>query len=168
MERTLMSEQQTEKRNNLITPDGYRKLVEELNQLTKVERPKIVEEVRYAAMQGDRSENAEYQYGKKKLREIERRVRFLTRRVDTAKIIDPRELKGDIVMFGATVTVENQDGKKKTYKIVGEDEINTIASKISWKSPIARGLLKQKLGDTVEIEVPAGTLELTIVDVKYE
>lgn len=160
---------EAEKRTNLITPCGYKKLVDEMNELVKGERPRIVEEVRAAAAQGDRSENAEYQYGKKRLREIDRRVRFLTKRIDSARIIDPREQRDtSIVLFGATVTVKNEDGKLKTYRIVGEDEINTLKQKISWKSPVGRGLLKAKVGDLVEIEVPAGTLELEIVSVKYE
>lgn len=157
------------KRNNFITPAGYRKLVDELNELTKKERPRIVEEVSAAARQGDRSENAEYQYGKKRLREIDRRVRFLTRRIDSARIIDPRDQPHGVVLFGATVTVRNEDDEKvKVYKLVGEDEIDTLRGKISWKSPVARGLFKAKKGDYVDIEVPAGTITLQVLDIKFD
>lgn len=156
-----------QKRTNLITPTGYKKLVDELTLLVKSERPQVVEEVHHAAKQGDRSENAEYQYGKKRLREIDKRVRFLTRKIDSARIVDPREQRSDIVLFGATVTVEKEDGTKKIYQIVGEDEIETLKGKISWKSPLGRGLLNTKAGDFVSIEVPAGIIELLIVDIKY-
>lgn len=157
----------SEQGTNLITPLGFKRLVDEFNQLIKIERPRIVDEVHHAAKQGDRSENAEYIYGKKRLREIDRRVRFLTKRIDSARIIHPNEQRTDIVLFSATVTVENGDGKIKTYQIVGEDEIETALGKISWKSPIGRCLLNTKKGDWVSIEVPAGTLELLIVDIKY-
>lgn len=160
---SLKSEQGT----NLITPPGFKRLVDEFNQLIKVERPRIVDEVHHAAKQGDRSENAEYIYGKKRLREIDKRVRFLTKRIESARIIHPSEQRTDLVLFSATVTVENEDGKQKTYQIVGEDEIETAKGKISWKSPIGRSLLNAKKGDFVSIDVPAGTLALSIVDIKY-
>lgn len=156
-------------RTNLITPPGYRKLVDELNQLVKVERPRIVDEVHQAALQGDRSENAEYIYGKKRLREIDRRVRFLTKRIDTARIVDPLEhQRRDIVLFGASVTVQREDGSKKIYQIVGEDEIDTLRSRISWKSPIGRSLLNAKCGDIIEVEVPVGTVELEVLTIEYK
>ena len=154
-------------RTNLITPSGYKKLAEEIDFLLKKERPRIVEEVQHAVKQGDRSENAEYQYGKKRLREIDRRVRFLGKRMEQARVINPLEQKPDCVRFGATVVIENEEGIQKTYVIVGEDEIDTAARKISWKSPIGRSLLKAKTGDFVEVEVPAGILVLTILSIKY-
>ena len=154
-------------RNNLITPSGYKKLVDEIDFLIKKERPRIVEEVQHAVKQGDRSENAEYQYGKKRMREIDRRVRFLNKRLEMARVIDPVQQNPDCVRFGATVVVENEDGLQKTYVIVGEDEIDTASRKISWKSPIGKGLLKAKVGDIVEVEVPAGTVDLSIISVCY-
>lgn len=154
-------------RSNLITPGGYQKLVDELSFLLKKERPRIVEEIQAAVKQGDRSENAEYQYGKKRLREIDRRVRFLTKRVELARIIVPSKQVNDCVRFGATVVVEYEDGRRKSFIIVGEDEIDTSARKISWKSPIGRGLLKAKKGDWLSIEVPGGVQEFQVVEVTY-
>lgn len=154
-------------RNNLITPDGYQKLKHERDELVKRERPRVVEEVRQAVLQGDRSENAEYLYGKKRLREIDRRVRFLNRRLDLARIIDPREQNPDCVRFGATVTVEDEKGLQRTYTIVGEDEFDVAVHKISWKSPIGAGLLKAQRGDEIEIETPRGAILLRVVDYHY-
>lgn len=152
---------------NLITPSGYQKLVDELNFLLKKDRPRIVEEIQAAVKQGDRSENAEYQYGKKRLREIDRRVRFLNKRVESARVIDPCAQNPDCVRFGATVTVETEEGTLKTYCIVGEDEIDTKLRKISWKSPIGRGLLKARLGEALVVETPGGPVDLVIADIKY-
>jgi transcription elongation factor GreB len=155
-------------KTNLITPAGYEALVSEVNTLVKVERPRIVEEVYHAAKQGDRSENAEYQYGKKRLREIDRRVRFLSKRLEIARIIDPKQQQRDCVRFGCKVTTMNHnDGKSKIYTIVGEDEINTSKLFISWLSPVGKGLLKAKIGDFVDIETPAGTLTLEITNIDY-
>lgn len=155
-------------RNNLITPNGFEKLKSERDYLVRTERPKVVDEVRQAVLQGDRSENAEYIYGKKRLREIDRRVRFLNRRLDQAKVIEPSEQNPDCIRFGATVTVEDEHGKTSTYVIVGEDEINIIERKISWKSPIGAGLMKARVGDEIEIETPRGTRVLTVVKYSYE
>jgi transcription elongation factor GreB len=155
-------------RNNLITPQGFEKLKEERDMLLKKERPRVVDEVRQAVLQGDRSENAEYIYGKKRLREIDKRVRFLNKRIDTAKVIEPLEQNADCVRFGATVIVEDERGKRNTYIIVGEDEIDLAQKKISWKSPIGAGLLKAQRDDEVEIETPRGTVTLIVIDYRYD
>jgi len=132
-----------------------------------VERPKVVQEVSDAAAQGDRSENAEYIYGKKRLREIDRRVRLLTKRLDSAVIVKPEEQQGDVVRFGATVEVEDEDGKRKSYMLVGPDESDPAQGKLSFQSPIGRSLLKRRVGDVVVVRRPAGEIELTIVSVRY-
>ena len=153
---------------NLITPLGYKKLSDEAKRLWTVERPKIVDEVHQAALQGDRSENAEYIYGKKKLREIDKRLRFLNQRLEKAKIIDPANIKDrEKVQFGATVVIENELGLVKSYQIVGEDETDPSQQKISWKSPIGRGLLQKKIDDNIEVITPNGTLEFTILSIEY-
>lgn len=154
-------------RDNLITPEGYTKLVEEFNQLQKVERPRIVEEVAFAARQGDRSENAEYIYGKRRLREIDRRLRFLGGRIERARVISPREQTGDRVLFGATVTIENDEGEERSYQIVGEDEFEVSRGRISWKSPVGKALLNHRVGDVVSVETPKGTVELTILSIEF-
>jgi transcription elongation factor GreB len=154
---------------NYITPDGAKRLQEELAQLW-LDRRKIVQDVADAAAQGDRSENAEYIYGKKKLREIDRRIHWLTKRLESAQLVDVKERpesERDRVFFGATVEVEDEDGKRATYTIVGEDEIDTPKGRISYKSPLARVLFKKKEGDTVLFRKPAGEIELTIVSVRY-
>jgi len=154
-------------KNNLITPAGYKKLVDEADDLWKVQRPIIVEEVHQAALQGDRSENAEYIYGKKKLREIDKRLGFLGRRLDAAKIIDPTRQTGDKILFGATVSVADGEGRNKTYHIVGEDEADPNTQKISWKSPVGQALLNKSVGDFVEIETPRGMIELEVLGLKF-
>lgn len=153
---------------NLITPLGYKKLVDEYNELFKKERPLVVQEVSAAAKQGDRSENAEYQYGKKRLREIDRRLRFLDKRISLARIIDPKEQRGKKILFGATVTLENTEGKKVSYQIVGEDEADLNLKKISWKSPLGNELLNKQKGEVIIVEVPAGVREFEIIDFKFE
>ncbi len=152
---------------NYITPEGARRLQDELGQLRSKERPKVVTEVADAAAQGDRSENAEYIYGKKRLREIDRRMRFLTKRLEAAVVIAPSAQSGDRVFFGARVRVEDEDGKETVYQIVGEDEIDLTQGRVSWRSPIGRALLKKTPGDTVLLRKPSGEVELTIVDVSY-
>ncbi|MRG91866.1 transcription elongation factor GreB [Polyangium spumosum] len=152
---------------NYITPEGARRLSEELGRLRSVDRPRIVQEVADAAAQGDRSENAEYIYGKRKLREIDRRMHYLTKRLESAVVVDPKEQKGDKVFFGAAVEVEDEDGKRHTYRIVGEDEIDSKAGRISWKSPVGRALLGKRPGDVVTVRRPAGDIEMEIVSVKY-
>lgn len=155
-------------RDNLITPEGYNKLVDELNNLQKNERPRVVEEVSAAAKQGDRSENAEYIYGKKRLREIDSRSRFLSKRIDRARVISPREQSGDKVLFGGTVKVQNDEGEIREYQIVGEDEFDVKRGRISWKSPVGKGLLNRKVGDVVSVETPRGLLELEIVEIVFK
>jgi transcription elongation factor GreB len=155
---------------NYITPEGARRLQEELTLLRTKARPKVVQDVADAAAQGDRSENAEYIYGKKKLREIDRRIHFLTKRLEAATVVDPKDRPGgehERVFFGATVEVEDEDGKTSTYQIVGQDEIDLGRGRISYKSPLARALLKRKVDETVLFRRPSGEVELTIVSVRY-
>jgi transcription elongation factor GreB len=152
---------------NLITPMGFKKLFDELTHLNKIERPQIVQEVAAAAKQGDRSENAEYQYGKKRLREIDRRVRFLDKRLSIARVVDPSKQIGDKILFGATITLENAEGKKLVYQLVGEDESDLSSRKISWKSPMGQALLNKKAGEVIVVEVPAGIREFEIVSFKF-
>jgi len=153
---------------NYITPEGARRLSEELGRLRSVERPKTVQEVADAAAQGDRSENAEYIYGKKRLREIDRRMRYLTQRLERAVVVDPKAQRGTKVFFGATVEVEDEDGRRQTFCIVGEDEIDSKASRISWRSPVGRALLGKTVGDVITVRRPAGEVELEIVALRYE
>ncbi len=155
---------------NYITPAGAKKLQEELSALLWKERPKVVQEVTDAAAQGDRSENAEYIYGKKRLREIDRRVRFLRKRLEAAHVVDPAERasSGETrIFFGAHVDIEDEDGQKLAYRIVGEDEIDAKRGRVSWCSPIGKVLLKRSPGDTVTLRRPSGEIELTIVAVSY-
>jgi transcription elongation factor GreB len=154
---------------NYITPEGARRLSDELSRLLNHERAQIVQQVADAAAQGDRSENAEYIYGKKKLREIDRRMRFLQKRLEIAVVVDPKEqaARGDRVYFGATVDLEDQDGAKSTHQIVGEDEIDGAARRISWRSPIGRALLGKRPGDVITVRRPAGEIEIEILAVRY-
>lgn len=152
-----------------ITREGARKLQEELADLRSRQRPKIVQEVADAAAQGDRSENAEYIYGKRKLREIDRRMHWLTKRLESATVVEQGAPDGGAgrVFFGATVEIEDEDGERKTYRIVGEDEIDLQRGHISWRSPLGRVLLKRREGETVLFRRPSGEIELTIVSVRY-
>jgi len=153
---------------NYITPAGAKRLQEELAQLRGKERHKVVQEVSDAAAQGDRSENAEYIYGKKRLREIDRRIRFLTQRLESAVLVAPDEARPEgRVFFGATVQIEDEDGSRTRYQIVGEDEIDLTRGRVSWRSPIGKILLKKQVGDTVLLRRPSGEVELTIVEVTY-
>jgi len=154
---------------NYITPRGFRALQEELRQLGRVERPKVVEIVSWAAGNGDRSENGDYLYGKKRLREIDRRIRFLLKRLEIAEVVDPALQKNrDQVFFGATVTYADQDDRERTVRIVGIDEADTARGEVSWISPIARALLKAREGDVVEIRTPAGPQSVEVVAIDYE
>jgi transcription elongation factor GreB len=153
---------------NYITPAGANKLREELKQLLDVERPKIVEVVSWAAGNGDRSENGDYIYGKRRLREIDRRIRFLTKRLEIAEIVDPAQQKADRVVFGSTVSVQDEEGKKRTYSIVGIDETEIKRGRISWISPMGRALLKAKVGDTVTVRTPKGDEDLEILKISFE
>ncbi len=152
---------------NYITPPGFEKLRAEYTELLNRERPKVVETVTWAASNGDRSENADYQYGKKRLREIDRRLHFLQKRMEAAEVIDPTTLKSDKIVFGATVTIEDEDGNSKTYQIVGEDEFNIKENKISWKSPVAKALLGKKLDDEVKILKPTGEEFVTVTNIAF-
>lgn len=153
---------------NYITPPGHRRLKEELLQLIDVDRPEVVRIVSWAASNGDRSENGDYIYGKRRLREIDRRIRFLTKRLDIAEVVDPSVHHGsDQIFFGATVTYENQEGERHTVTIVGIDELDPLNGKISWISPVARALTKAREGDSVVLKTPAGVDELVILEVSY-
>jgi transcription elongation factor GreB len=153
---------------NYITPDGAERLASELKQLLHIERPKIVEEVAVAAADGDRSENAAYIYGKKRLREIDRRVRFLTKRLESVVVVSETSARTDQVFFGAWVEVEDEDGRRREYRIVGEDEVELKEGKISWRSPLGRALLKRREGDVVLVRRPAGETEVTIAGIRYK
>lgn len=144
------------------------KLKAEYHELISVERPKVVETVTWAASNGDRSENADYQYGKRRLRQIDGRLHFLQKRMEAAEVIDPKIVRSDKVIFGAIVTFENEDGDLSTYQIVGEDELDIKQNKISWKSPVARALLGKKLDDEVKIQKPAGDEMVVITDISFE
>ena len=152
---------------NYITPTGVQMLTTELNQLLWTERPKTVQDVATAAAHGDRSENAEYKYGKRRLREIDRRIRFLQKRLDSAAVVDPKAQSGDVVFFGAHVLVEDEDGVQKRYHLVGEDETAPEIGKVSWRSPIGRSLLKRTVGDFATVRRPAGEIELEVISVDY-
>jgi transcription elongation factor GreB len=156
---------------NYMTPGGFARLRRELDALVSQERPELVATVAWAAGNGDRSENGDYIYGKKRLREIDRRIRFLVRRLDNAEVVDPAmprdEDAASRVYFGATVIVANAAGEERTISIVGIDEIDTARGYISWISPMARALLKAREGDTVTVRTPGGSEELDVVDVRY-
>jgi transcription elongation factor GreB len=153
---------------NYITPQGYARLKAELLQLIDEERPKVVEVVHWAASNGDRSENGDYLYGKKRLREIDRRIRFLTKRLEIAEVTDPSAHHGsDQVFFGATVTYAEPSGAERTVTILGIDEADSAQGQVSWVSPIARALLKAREGDEVRLVTPGGAQEIEIVEVKY-
>jgi len=155
------------KTKNYITPPGFQKLRSELAQLLNVERPKVVETVAWAASNGDRSENADYIYGKRRLREIDSRVRFLTGRIENAEVVDPGLIQSVQVKFGARITVETEDGEMRTYQIVGEDEWNIDAGMVSWKSPLASALLGKMKGDEVTLKKPSGEESLLIIKIEY-
>jgi len=153
---------------NYITPTGLLKLKAEYQQLANVERPKLVETVAWAAGNGDRSENADYIYGKRRLREIDSRLRFLTGRLEKAEVVDPLQLKGDRVIFASTVTLLDEQDVLQTYQIVGEDEWDVSQRKISWKSPVARALLGKKVGDEVVIQKPSGSETVEIQKIEFK
>ncbi len=153
---------------NYITPDGYKRLVDELTELATVERPKVVREVSDAAAEGDRSENAAYIYGKRRLREIDRRMGFLQRRLEHMQVVKAEEQQKDKVRFGAWVTIEDEEGAERVFQIVGVDEVDAKNGKISWKSPVGRALLGKQVDDEVRVRWDAGERELTVVDISYE
>ena len=153
---------------NYITPAGYQRIKEELLQLIDVDRPEVVRIVHWAASNGDRSENGDYIYGKRRLREIDRRIRFLTKRMDLAAIVDPSVHHGnDQVFFGATVTYRTSDGEMHTITIVGIDEFDPLNGKISWVSPMARTITKAREGDVITLNTPLGEQELELLEVTY-
>ena len=153
---------------NYITPAGFRRLADELTFLRTKKRPEVVGALSDAAAEGDRSENAEYIYRKRQLREIDRRLRFLSKRLDDVQIVDPRDqTRRDRVFFGATVTVEDETGEEATYRIVGVDETDGAAGDISWQSPVGRALLGKAVGDTVTVRWHAGLRELTVAAIVY-
>jgi transcription elongation factor GreB len=154
---------------NYMTPAGFRRLDEELKQLSRVERPKIVEVVSWAAGNGDRSENGDYIYGKRRLREIDRRIRFLRKRLEASKVVDPaQQTNRDKVFFGATVTYATAQGDELTVKIVGVDEADFEKGQISWVSPIARALMRAGVGDSVKVRTPAGPEAIEVIAIAYE
>lgn len=153
---------------NYMTAPGYARLRDELLQLMDVERPKVVDTVHWAARNGDRSENGDYLYGKKRLREIDRRIRFLTTRLEVAEIVDPSVHHGsDQIFFGATVEYVDDLGVQATVTIKGIDEADTLSGEISWISPVARSLLKARVGEEVLLETPAGRRQLEVLAVDY-
>ena len=153
---------------NYMTPNGHRQLQDELHQLLRAERPKTVETVAWAAGNGDRSENGDYIYGKRRLREIDRRIRFLTKRLENAAVVDPTQQKRrDQVFFGATVTYASERGSLTTVTIVGVDEADLSRGQVSWISPIARALIKARQGDTVELRAPAGIEQIEVLAIRY-
>ncbi|MBL7671740.1 MAG: transcription elongation factor GreB [Bdellovibrionaceae bacterium] len=156
------------KDKNYITPTGFQNLRAEYQQLLNGERPRVVETVAWAASNGDRSENADYIYGKRRLREIDRRLKFLTERLEAAEIVNPLLTKSDRVLFGATVTISDLEGKEITYQIVGEDELDPKAGKISWRSPIAKALLGKRPGEEVQVHKPSGLEVIVIESLEYK
>jgi transcription elongation factor GreB len=153
---------------NYITPAGYQRLRDELLTLIDIERPQVVDVVHWAASNGDRSENGDYLYGKKRLREIDRRIRFLTRRLEVAEIVDPTLHHGnDQIFFGASVTHEDDLGEQRQITILGIDEANSALGQVSWVSPIARTLLKARLGDVLRLPTPQGVREIAVLSVDY-
>jgi transcription elongation factor GreB len=153
---------------NYLTPEGAKTLSTELDQLMRVERPRVVQEVAEAAAQGDRSENAEYIYGKKRLREIDRRVRFLTKRLESAVVVKPGTVGGNRVRFGAIVTVQDENEKRSRYHLVGPDESDPSAGRLSWQSPLGKALLNKMVGDVVTVNRPAGDIEVEILEIEWE
>jgi transcription elongation factor GreB len=153
---------------NYITPAGYAGLKAEFDELFRVERPKLVETIAWAASNGDRSENGDYIYGKRRLRQVDSRIRFLSRRMEAAEVVDPASQGGnDQVFFGATVTYAHRDGREATVQIVGVDEAEPSKGRISWISPVARALIKAREGDLVSLMTPAGREELEVIQVHY-
>ncbi len=153
---------------NYISPAGYARLRAELKQLVEVERPEVVRTVSWAAKNGDRSENGDYLYGKKRLREIDRRVRFLIKRLEAAEVVDAAGRDSDQVFFGSTVKVKTKEGEERTVTIVGVDETDSPRNRISWISPVAKALIKAREGDTVTLKTPGGVEELEILEVSYD
>lgn len=155
------------KEKNYITPKGHKVLVDELNQLVQVERPEILKVIQWAAGNGDRSENADYIYGKRRLRQIDSRSRFLRKRISLAVIVDPKDITSEKVQFGARVSLEDEEGNEKSYRIIGVDEIDLDANEISWKSPIGNSLIGKVVGDEVIINTPTVQKFFEIIKIEY-
>ena len=153
---------------NYITPGGFRRLHEELTHLWKVERPQVVSTVAWAAGNGDRSENADYIYGKRRLREIDRRIRRLAKSLDSAVVVDNAGKTHDRVFFGATVTYRRESGETAEVTIVGIDELDSGSARVSWRSPLATALLKARVGDVVALRTPRGSEQLEVLDLRYD
>jgi transcription elongation factor GreB len=153
---------------NYITPAGFARFKAELKALVEVERPEVVRTVAWAASNGDRSENGDYLYGKRRLREIDRRVRFLIKRLEAAEVVESAGRDTDQVFFGASVTVASKAGGERTVTIVGADEADAARGRVSWVSPMARALLRARAGDTVTLRTPAGAEQLVIIEVRYQ
>ena len=159
---------QTDAPKNYITPGGHRRLQEELARLWKVERPPVVATVTWAAGNGDRSENGDYIYGKRKLREIDRRIRYLSKALDRAVVVDNTAKTPERVYFGATVTIADQSGEEREVTIVGVDELDLGDARVSWRSPLARALLGEHVGDSVTVRAPRGPERLEIIAIRYD
>lgn len=155
------------KEKNYITPAGLKVLQDEYDQLNRIERPEVTKVVAWAASNGDRSENADYLYGKKRLREIDKRSRFLSKRIELAVVVDPSKIVNEKIQFGATVTIEDEEGVQKTVSIVGVDEIDTKKNHISWKSPLGSSLIGFQVGDTIDVRVPQGIKTYEVIAVIY-
>ena len=153
---------------NYITPGGYRRLQEELTHLWKVERPPVVTTVAWAAANGDRSENGDYIYGKRRLREIDRRIRYLSKTLDKVLVVDNSNKAPERIYFGATVTFANEAGDEREVTIVGVDELDAGDARVSWRSPLARALLTARVGDTVTVRAPRGPERLEILSIRYD
>jgi transcription elongation factor GreB len=158
----------TDAPKNYITPAGYRRLQDELTRLWKVERPPVVATVAWAAGNGDRSENGDYIYGKRKLREIDRRIRYLAKTLDRAVVVDNTGKGHQRVYFGATVTIADGAGEEREVTIVGVDELDVGATRVSWRSPLAKALLTKKVGDTVTVRAPRGPEDIEIIAIRYD
>lgn len=153
---------------NYITPAGYRRLKDEFAELWEKERPKLVDIIAWAAGNGDRSENGDYLYGKKRLREVDRRIRYLSKRLEQAEVVDNVGQGHERVYFGATVTYADRAGTERTVSIVGMDEVDPLRGRVSWVSPIAKALLKSREGDTVMLRTPAGVEEVEVIAIRYD
>ncbi len=152
---------------NYITPSGLARLKQEFEELFYKERPKLVETIAWAASNGDRSENGDYIYGKRRLRQIDSRLKFLRDRIEAAQVVDPKNQKSEVVVFGAIVEVEHDDGSIATYQIVGEDELNPSENKISWRSPVAKALIGKSVDDETTVKAPKGEIELVIKSIRF-
>jgi transcription elongation factor GreB len=155
------------KEKNYITPKGLKKLLDELHSLGNIERPELLKTIAWAAALGDRSENADYIYGKKRLREIDRRLRFLTHRIDAAVEINPAKQDNIRIQFGATVIIESSESETRKISIVGVDEIDTEKGHISWRSPLGAALLGKEEGDAIEVHTPRGPMSYDVIEVRY-